>query len=259
MLQLQQLALRRDLQIIVTSHSPVVLDSVPPHGRVFLDRDVEGRVVVHPPYRDLVQDALYGRAGEVVNLLCEDDTAESVLQGVFDSLLPRRMIRRESVRIGRDTGASEFSTHAAAFRKFGQIRNVVFVLDGDARNRSFEEKIRKSAGTDVPVLFLPGPDAPEAWVWSVLPRLLDGGAQEFGAEPVELMQWIERIDTIYASAAGTASEIAKGKLYDLSEKLGREIGDVCRVVGRLEAERDDSDIQPLVEALEEALQSWRSG
>lgn len=95
--------------------------------------------------------------------------------------------------------------------------------------------------------------------WRCQEPELDRGAQEFGTEPVELTQWIERIDTIYASAAGTASEIAKEKLYDLSEKLGREIGDVCRVVGRLEAERDDSDIQPLVEALEEALQSWRSG
>ena len=35
MLQLQQLALRNDLQVIVTTHSPVVLDAVPAHGRIF--------------------------------------------------------------------------------------------------------------------------------------------------------------------------------------------------------------------------------
>ena len=39
MVHLQQLALRNDLQIIVTSHSPVVLDSVPSSGRIFLDRE----------------------------------------------------------------------------------------------------------------------------------------------------------------------------------------------------------------------------
>ena len=38
MLQLQQLALRNDLQIIVTSHSPVILDAVPANGRIFLDQ-----------------------------------------------------------------------------------------------------------------------------------------------------------------------------------------------------------------------------
>ena len=58
MLQLQQLALRNDLQVIVTTHSPVVLDTVPAHGRVFLERDDAGRVVVRPPYRDVVQNAL---------------------------------------------------------------------------------------------------------------------------------------------------------------------------------------------------------
>ena len=50
MLHLQQLALRNDLQIIVTSHSPVILDAVPANGRIFLDRDEEsGKIIVRPP------------------------------------------------------------------------------------------------------------------------------------------------------------------------------------------------------------------
>ena len=59
MLQLQQLALRNHLQIIVTTHSPVVLDSVPHRARIFLDRDeTTGKVSVLEPYRDVVQNAL---------------------------------------------------------------------------------------------------------------------------------------------------------------------------------------------------------
>lgn len=38
MLELQRIALRNDLQVVVTTHSPVVLDSVPPEGRIFLER-----------------------------------------------------------------------------------------------------------------------------------------------------------------------------------------------------------------------------
>jgi len=50
MLHLQQLALRNNLQIIVTSQSPVILDSVPLNGRIFLDRDdVSGEVAVRLP------------------------------------------------------------------------------------------------------------------------------------------------------------------------------------------------------------------
>ena len=259
MLHLQQLALRRNLQVVVTSHSPVVLDSVPRQGRIFLDRDSQGRVVVREPYRDLVQDALYGRAQEVASVLCEDDAAEGILQGVFDEMLRRLRIQRESVRIGRDTGASEFPTHAAALRKFGRIRNVIFVLDGDARGRGMRDRIREGAGIDVPVLFLPGDQAPEVWVWNALPLCTEAVAQVFGMGVAELDSHISRIEAMYASAAGPASEVAKEKLHDLAERLGSEATAVCRAVGQIQAGRADSDIQPLAEELEEALQGWRDG
>ena len=54
MLELQRSALRNDLQIIVASHSPVVLDSVPPRARIFLERDeTAGQVRRAPLYRDI--------------------------------------------------------------------------------------------------------------------------------------------------------------------------------------------------------------
>ena len=258
MLQLQQLALRNDLQVIVTTHSPVVLDTVPAHGRVFLERDDAGRVVVRPPYRDVVQNALYGRSGDTLNLLCEDSAAEGILQGVFDVLLPRERIRRESVRVGRDTGASEFPMHATAFRKFGQIRNFVFVLDGDKRDSDLEGRIRDRAGSDVPVLFLPGNEAPEIWIWKALRRDPTGGATELGLGPGDLAERMNRLDAIYDTAADRPGEIAKTKLHDLADPHGWTAPDIGRVVARLEASRKESDIQPLVDGLKGALVQWRA-
>ena len=50
MLHLQQLALRNNLQIILTSHSPIILDLVPLNGRIFLERDnASGEVAVRLP------------------------------------------------------------------------------------------------------------------------------------------------------------------------------------------------------------------
>ena len=155
MLELQQLALSNNLQIIVTTHSPVVLDSVPEIGRIFLDRNEEGKILVRPPYRDLIQDALYGRLDEKFNLLCEDKIAESLLQGVFDIITPRLNARRESIRIGRDTGAEEFSVHAKAFERLGQLQNFIFVLDGDKRKTGLEQKIQKNTKQEARVVFLP--------------------------------------------------------------------------------------------------------
>jgi len=258
MLQLQQLALRNDLQIIVTSHSPVVLDAVPPNGRIFLDRDETGQVTVRPPYRDIVQDALYGRSGEALNLLCEDDAAEGVLRGVVDFLQPKLRVRGESIRIGRDTGASEFPMHAKAFGKFGQIQNFVFALDGDKRGSNIEARIREEAGSSVRIFFLPGIGSPEIWVWDRLQQSAGGGASELGIDQTRLATEMNRLDAVYNSASDSPSEIAKSKLHSLADVLHRGVPDICRVVARWEAQRPESEIQTLVEGLEDALHHWRS-
>ena len=257
MLQLQQLALRHDLQIIVTSHSPVVLDSVPSHGRIFLDRDEEGRVTVIPAYRDFVQNALYGRSVDALNFLCEDEAAEGILRGIFDELLPRLKITTESIKIGRDTGANEFPNHVRAFTKFGRIRNFVFVLDGDQRNTSVKDKIQANAAHDVPVLFLPGNSSPELWVWNQMRQNRDSMAEEIGVHSDELAAKMAQADSIYDSVPDRPSEIAKSKIHHLAESLSEESISLCRTLSRLEAKLPQSEIQPLVDYLQDALQQWR--
>ena len=258
MLHLQQLALRKDLQIIVTSHSPVVLDSVPSHARIFLDRDESsGKVVVLPPYRDIVQNALYGRSNEVLKLLCEDEIAEGILEGVFDFLLPQERIKRESVQIGRDTGASEFPMHARSLAKFGQIQDTVFILDGDQRNGDIERRILEATERSVDILFLPGKTAPESWMWATLRDIADPDAAQLGISRSSLSNLINQVDAIYGSASDSPSEIAKNKFRSLSEELRRSTSEICRIVARLEAGRTASDIQPLVESLQDILLAWR--
>ncbi len=260
MLQLQQLALRRDLQVIVTSHSPVVLDSVPANGRIFLERDDEGKVAVSQPYRDLIQNALYGRSKDSLNVLCEDEVAEAILRGAFDYLQPRLRVRGDSVHIGRDTGANEFPEHAAAFRKFGQIENFIFVLDGDKRDSDIARKIRRQANDDVPILYLPGTLSPEAWVWKTLHSMSTCPTitEELGLSSGDLNTSLNQLDSMYDSASDTPSRIAKSKLDGLAQSLGRDAPDLSRIVGRLEAGRQESDIQPLLDALRDALTKWRS-
>ena len=258
MLHLQRLALRNDLQIIVTSHSPVILNAVPLNGKIFLDRDdSSGEVVVRPAYRDLIQNALYGRSNEVLKLLCEDEIAEGILEGVFDFLLPQERIKWESVQIGRDTGASEFPMHARSLAKFGQIQDTVFILDGDQRDGGVEQRIRDAAERSVDILFLPGKAAPESWVWETLRNIPELDAAQLGTNPADLSDLMSRLDAIYSSASDSPSEIAKNKFRSLSEELRRDTSEICRIVARLEADRTESDLQPLVGDLRGILRQWR--
>ena len=258
MLQLQQLALRNSLQVIVTTHSPVVLDSVPRHGRIFLDRaEPSGQVVVRDAYRDVIQSALYGRAQDALNFLCEDEAAEGLLQGVFDVLIPREGLQRESVRIGRDTGASAFPVHAEALRKFGQIHNTVFVLDGDQGDSDIVGKIEAAAKRPAQVLFLPGKGAPEGWVWEKLRELSETDTTQLGIHKGGLLDLMNRLDAIYALAVDRNSEVAKTKFRNLSDHLSRSIPDICRFVARIEATQAVSEIKPLVGQLSSILSDWR--
>ena len=258
MLHLQQLALRNDLQIIVTSHSPVILDAVPAHGRIFLDRDEEsGKIIVRPPYRDVIQNALYGRSSEVLKLLCEDEIAEGILKGVFDLLLSKERIKWESVQIGRDTGASEFPMHARALAKFGQLQNTIFILDGDQQDGEIAQKIQAAGGgINIPILFLPGNDAPENWVWDKLQQISDADAAQLGTNSGVLSNLMGQLDATYAPVS-ESPETPKTKFLTLSEHLSREAPEVCRILARLEAERKESDIQPFVEELQRILLQWR--
>lgn len=163
MLELQRLALRRELQIVVASHSPVVLDSVPPEARIFLDRDTEsGEVVLAPAYRDIFQKALNGQSRDRLSILCEGEAAEALIRGVLDVLIPRLGLRHDDFVVGRNTGQAEFPGHVRTLGKFGRLRDFVMVLDGDSR--TVEAAVRSAAelhGAQVNPLFLPGESSPE--------------------------------------------------------------------------------------------------
>lgn len=258
MIELQQLALRNNLQVIVTTHSPVVLDTVPANGRIFLDRAREsGTVSMQTAYRDVVQHALYGRANESLNILCEDEAAEGVLLGVFDVVLRRQYMRNDIIHIGRDTGADEFPAHAKAFTKFGRIRNFVFVLDGDQAEGNIQRRIEE-AGAGATVVFLPGKGSPEQWVWQRLEQDPDLVAKPLGMGTRALQDRIQQLNSTYDSASDSDAVIAKEKLYMLAEEAHWQTRDVCRLVAREESGRRGSDIQPLVETSENALIIWRA-
>ena len=301
MQELQRLALDNDLQIIVATHSPVVLDSVPKAGRILLERNEGGEVLLLPPYYDVIQDAFYEKPNKTFNLLCEDVVAEAILEGVFEAIIPRLRTKRNSIRIERNAGASEFAMYARVLKRFDQFQNFILVLDGDQQNRGVKKKIVSAFAGNQPnsgakkkedsalagdkksrsdkkkkeakdkqawdnqawekyearVMFIPGTDSPEEWVWSQMRACSNDLALWLGMDSDEFNRHMDRLDAVSRSATDSASKIAKAKLYKLSKIVGQPGTDICRVVARREAGRKESDIQPLVGDLETAYWKWR--
>lgn len=218
MLELQQLAIRNELQIIVTTHSLVVMESVPPEARVFLER-TNDNVVVCPPYKNLMQRAFYGRALDKLNILCEDDIAEGFIYGVLDVLGPKLGLLLDEIDVGRDTGKDQFPQHIEAIGKFRLLEEFIFVLDGDARQ--IEARLQETAskhGKALAPLFLPG-DVPEAWLWKVLKDNSPFYASQLGLNDEQLQKSIGQIDQLFDNTTGkNKAEILKNKFATFADQ-----------------------------------------
>lgn len=258
MLELQRLALRNRLQIVVTTHSPSVLDTVPPEGRVFLER-TDDNVVRREPYRDLIQKALYGRAQEVLSVLCEDEEAEAFVRGLLDVLGPKLDLLQNDIEVGRDTGKEEFPAHLETLAKFRKLDDVLFVLDGDGREvgRRLEARAMQLGQTGG-VLYLPGSQPPEVWAWNLLKGNGACYGPLLGLTAEVLSRKLADFDDLFAGAADKPSAIAKGKLAALAEATARTTPDLMRLAGKTEAQNKTGEVFEVMNKLEDIIRQWRS-
>lgn len=256
MLELQRIALRNSLQIIVNTHSPVILQSIPDEGRIFLERE-DDNVVIRPGWRDVLQRAMYGRPLDRINILCEDKVSKSILQGVMDYLSPILNLNSANFDIGHDTGKDEFQHHIKALGKFQQLSSFIFILDADGR--SLENQLQflaQQMGQMLQLFFLPGSSAPEAWIWDCLKGKTELYSQLLNLDISVLRKEIEQVGRIFESATDKPSEIAKHRLQNLIEGLGRELNDVCRIVACHEAK--EGSLVDFRSKIHDAINLWRS-
>ena len=260
MLELQRIALRQQLQIIVASHSPVVLDSVPPDARKFLDRDeTTNDVKLMPAYRDIFQKSLYGQSREKLSILCEDEVAEGMILGVLDELQPKLGLRHEDFVIGRNTGRAEFPSHVRMLGKFGKLPDFVFVLDGDAHD--MEPKVRRAAEQYdqlVDPLFLPGKESPERWIWTRLEDDAEDFARLLGLAADEMRRLMRGVNqTVEGAVRARDPDAAKAMLEAFADEVRRSSGELARIVGRRDAQSKHDSMAELLIGLEQQIDAWR--
>ena len=256
MLEFQRIALRNNLQIIVASHSPVVLESVPEEGRLFLDREEEtGYVRLAPPHRDIIQKALYGQSRDQLSILCEDDIAEGILLGFMDVLNVKLGLRHDDFKIGRDTGKTEFASHVKILCKFEKMSNFIFILDGDAKDMETKlESIASKHGQSANVLFLPGNGSPEQWIWGTLKNSHSTYAEELGMP--DLLQNINNIEKMVEGVVRQNKPV-KVALSELAETTERNKTEIARIVGKIEAQNPNGEVRVFLAEFEERLKAWR--
>lgn len=257
MLELQRLALRNEIQFIIATHSPAVLESVPPEARVFLERQ-GGAVTVRPPYRDIMQRALYGRPLDKLLILCEDEIAEALVRGAIDALARDLDWLPSGVEVGRDSGMTEFPAHVRTLALLRQLDSTLFVLDGDAR--PMVSRLMDAAGDQrhtLQVLVLPGDVSPEEWIWSILRESWQEYESLLNLSSGRLSELLERMDGIYSSAVDKPRNIAHNRFATFCEELSKEPAQLARIVARHEC-RAGGTLRPFADELADKLNDWRS-
>jgi predicted ATPase len=159
---LAELARLQELQILLTTHSPYVLEELPPEGRLYVVSSTQGRSVVKGISAEFALTKMDDEAHPEGDVYVEDDEARCI---VFELLFKYRPEDARRVRIIKAGAASVVTTLGIMVDKGRFPRPTVAVLDGDA-------------GPATGCLVLPGGDAPERVVFGGLVPLRFAGVPE---------------------------------------------------------------------------------
>jgi len=260
MLELQRIALRQKLQIVLATHSPIILESVPAEGRIFLERETGGNVIVKPALRNIIQESFYTFTSDKLHLLCEDDISESLVRGILEFLIYKGLsIAQSDIEIGRDTGNTEYKAHIKALAKFNKLQDYIFILDGDSRSLTSELiEIGRKIGEPINVFCLPSNLSPEEWCWNIIITKSNIYADKFGISTNSLNNKLPEIDSLYKLASGKSSAIAKEKIRSLSIFLQLEEKEIIRRIGKEEAVSKNTDLKELIDGLEFNINQWQN-
>lgn len=198
--ELKQIAFTHGHQFIFTTHSPTVLESLPPEGRFFLSKSTTGTKVIEGISAAFAAGRMADKPNVELHVYVEDANAKQLVS-CFLSAEQRRRIR--VVEVGSNSAvisqmAAKFLDHA-----FDKAESV-FILDGDQRSALLSHKSRflgmvdqkkKSLASDwfdSKIGFLPSDLMPERYVISTIrdhyvSRFCDAFGIESKAEALEIL------------------------------------------------------------------------
>lgn len=167
-LELKQLAIRKKHQMIFTTHSPWIIESLPPAGRLFIERVDEDAICIPQISSSFALGKLLGKKRPELTVLVEDEVSETILIGSMDGE------QRQRVSVVVVGSAVAIARHLAMRYISNPDENVVACFDGDKRaevkhliqqfNAALEVKERIAPArvwVENRCCFLPGSEWPE--------------------------------------------------------------------------------------------------
>ncbi len=168
--ELKKVCEERKFQIICTTHSPRILECLPPEGRIYLERVGASTEVIPGISPAYATGKLSGRLNAELDVLVEDESAKLIVETCLTSKLRSRI---EIIPIG---SASAVIRQLAARYKEKNSKGICVLLDGDkasSHKSHLKEFINATEKTQSEELtkwvesrlnYLPGTTWPELWI-----------------------------------------------------------------------------------------------
>lgn len=239
--QLKELCWELKCQVICSTHSHAVLNSLPPKARFFIEKVASKTLITKGISADFACGKMGKPNAEELDIFVEDGSAATIVE----QMLPLSIRKRCKIHA--------IGSHSAVLRQLASrylegINNSICILDGD-QSREFEKAAAKVAdGSEAStsekrieitawakdkIYYLPGNAWPEKWLLETAinalekkqPSVLSGTAKEWGlSNDGEILEILQE-----ANSADKHDEFFEiSELVKLDADRVRE--DVCRLV-----------------------------
>lgn len=162
--ELTKLVYKTKKQIIFSTHSSYILDSLPYKGRILVDREGSVHRLVSAPTTRFAMASMTGRANPEATVYLEDRFAEAL---VTECLPPDIRRRVDVISIGN---SSQVAAQLGAHLRGRYPGPAICIFDGDCSKGDINNWFRREDldENEINFVVLPGDVVPEVWVLNEL-------------------------------------------------------------------------------------------
>jgi hypothetical protein len=202
---LQEIILRKKLQIVISTHSSHFIDSVPREARVLIQQSGKEHTIIAQPTPRFAISSMAGQADPELHVYCEDNFASLLIEQALPADLRKRT---HIVPVG---SKSEMAMQAAFHYRADFGQHMLLIWDGDVTKdeargylQKAHEGLKDTVGSRGPFKqrlnwgFLPGNTPPEWWGLSVLDckEGYESLGKELNAPKPDAAELIERLSSL---------------------------------------------------------------
>ncbi len=249
--RLKDVCLELRTQVICTTHSREIFESLPPDGRYYIESVNKKTKLTNAISADFAFSKMGATVAREMDLFVEDGVARSLLIAVLPASI------RSRVNIRQIGSASAIARQLAALYVRKEDRQTMAIFDGDQRAKvsdllNHAKAMAENTSSDFQqwfegrIGFLPGNTWPEAWIVEQAKECIEDLSSAVLADADSLADILE-----YGLQAGKHNEF-----HEIAKHLGLNREQCLQVFAKVVCDARAQDFKDLAATLQDRLNSW---